>query len=416
MSKDMYLLSSFNKVINDNNKKFYFNTITKRQVIYSDFLVSSMDFFLSQSLDYTETRIEDKISQIITAELLYKGIIIPVSEKENEIEYLNSIVNFFSGISTTFFKSKNITEGELIISTNITHNSDRIIFCGIPFDFGSTKPGTRYGPRILREESSNMLFRGSDGFLFDISESKNIFFNKEIYDIGDINLPLNLKSQSLKKIQYLSCKLFEFGIPIFIGGDHLYTLPIIEGLYSYRQSPFTIVQMDYHLDIQLWGAFKNNKPIILTEPTHANFISWINHRIPDLSIFQVGVCNYQSIPENIDNADVCNYLKSIGIQLSNLEIAAYGWEKLLNKLPINQDIYLTIDIDVLNCIYIPNTGHASPLGISIIDFYKIIKYICKNNNLIGVDIMEFGNNDYLEKQAPKAEIVLNIILEIIKSI
>ena len=70
---------------------------------------------------------------------------------------------------------------------------------------------------------------------------------------------------------------------------------------------------------------------------------------------------------------------------------------------------------MFNRIYIPNTGYPSAMGMNIVDLYKIVKFLCKNNNVLGVDIMEFGSTDKYD-QTPMCDIILTILLQIIKNI
>lgn len=263
--------------------------------------------------------------------------------------------------------------------------------------------------------SNSITFRGKNNILLDLESKSNVFEGKEIYDIGDINLPLDSKSCSLAKVQKLAYSICTKGVPFFIGGDHLFSFPIIEAIHSYIKAPFLVVQLDYHLDVQLWGEFNNKMPRVLTEPTHANFISWLKFKVPELDILQIGVSNYNSIDSKISINDAFSYLKNIGTQISNTEIFSSSKEDILRKLPVGQRVYLTIDVDVLNRIYIPNTGYPSPLGIDILDFYNIVVNICKNNTIVGVDIMEFGSVQNYD-QSPMCEIILTLILQMIKNI
>ena len=407
-----YYFSSFNVNITEESRELIYNSITNRQVQNSSLFSNLLDKILDQGLENIEDGTGGKLLQLIVAELIHKGIIVPIEEKPREIEYLNSLVNFIP-IKNTFFRCKSLTEGKLSLLDN--RNDSRIIFCSIPYDFGAGVPGTRYGPKLLRNASESITFRGANSLLLDLDDKSDSFFGKEIYDVGNIHLPLNLQSHSLLKVQDLARQIYEKGFPFFIGGDHLFSFPIIEGIYSQRKKPFTVVQLDYHLDIQLWGEFKKGRPIALTEASHANFISWLKLKAPELKIIQIGVHNYQNLDGKINCKDAFSYLKNIGTQISNVEILTSRIDEILNKLPVGEDIYLTIDVDVLNRIYIPNTGYPASLGINISDFYNIVTNLCKNNTLIGVDIMEFGSvNNY--DQAPMCEIILTLILQVIKNI
>ena len=60
------------------------------------------------------------------------------------------------------------------------------------------------------------------------------------------------------------------------------------------------------------------------------------------------------------------------------------------------------------------TGFPSATGISIEDFVKIIRYLCQHNNIIGVDIMEFGKSYKDYEHYEMATLINCIILDIIK--
>ncbi len=408
----MYIFSSYNRT--QEKGTLYSNYVTKKNVKRSAVFDKFLKELLSQQLDKIESSVEGKLKQIITAELLYRGIIIPVEEKERELEYLKSLIKFTSP-DCTFFCKNLLTEAKLAI-LEADKKSNKIIFCGIPVDIGAPRPGTRHGPKLLRERSSGLMFRGNDAKLLDLMLKNDIFADKEIYDIGDVHLPLDNKAEYLNKVAYAAEKIYQKGTPFFIGGDHLFTFPLLEGVYKARgKKPFTLVQMDYHLDVQIWDEFEKNKPKVLTEPTHANFVSWAHKSIPGLKTYQIGINNYQSM-ESDNYLQASAYLKDIGVQISNLEVISSKEDMLMKQLPKGEEVYLTIDVDVLNKIYVPNTGYPAPLGMQLKDFYNIVTYICRNNNIIGVDVMEFGDSHKFDNQLSMCEIVVDIILQVIKNI
>lgn len=408
----LYYISSFNSVTIIDGKQFYQNTITKLYVSYSKNIESKIDKILNQQLSKIEISYSGIIFQLLTAELLYMGIIVPIEYKDKEEEYLNSIV-LFKLTDNAFFKSKLLTEYELLEQQ---FNIKDIIFCGIPSDIGSSKPGTRFGPYFLRKNSAKIVYRADGSCCLNLQKLDNVFDNKKIFDIGDINLPLEQKNESLKKVEYVSQMVSKRCIPFFIGGDHLFTLPIVKGIYNNRKNKdFTIIQLDNHLDVQIWGDFYCGKPKKLSIPNHGNFISWIKHYMPETNILQVGINNYQSVAEyNLNN--VIHYLNYIGQRITNTEIFNNNQEYLENKLPKNQDIYLTIDVDIINAIYMPSTGYPAETGINLETLFFIIKQICSYNNIIGIDIMEFSQNSHHEFYVRTSNIVNTLILEIIKEI
>lgn len=409
----LYYISSFNRVIMNNGNEVYQNAYTKLFIPYSESTEFKITKILNQQLSKLETSQSGIILQLLAAELLYMGIIVPVEHKEREAEYLDSII-LFKQDDNTFFNLKSLTEYQLF---SPSFNMKDVIFCGIPSDIGSDRPGTRFGPYILRSGSRGMV-SGMNGSVccLDLQKLNNIFSNKNIYDVGNINLPLNEASKYLEKVEYVSHLISKKGRPFFIGGDHLFTLPILKGIYSNRKNKnFTIVQLDSHLDIQVWGDFDNGYPKKLAVPDHSNFISWVKHCMPEISILQIGINNYQGISRsNLDN--VTHYLDSIGQRITNIEIFNNTQEYLKNKLPKNQDIYLTIDVDVINSVYMPSTGYPGAVGINLEMIFFIIKTICLYNNIIGVDIMEFAQSINREFHSRMSNIINSLILEILKGI
>lgn len=408
---NLYTLSSFNTLQHLGNKSTYENSVTGKGVLYSSYIIELINsIILKQQIAVLADDLNTRIFQIITCELLYRGIIVPVDKIDTEIEYLSSLIKIRKE-RISFFKSNNISEVKIEL---LDKEDKNVIFCGIPYDIGAKNPGTRFGPYLLRDRSNSIMFRHEQGpCLLDIYSNSNIFFKNFVYDFGDINLDMLSKREALQRVKDIASLISRNGIPFFIGGDHLFTFPIVEGIYKERGKVFSFVQFDYHLDIQVWGNFKDNKPEVLTSPTHSNFVSWIHNNIPELKKLQIGVDNYQSITRK-NSRNIVNYLEMVGSRISNIEIYKSPIEQICTKLPKGEDIYISIDVDVLNLIYINSTGYPAPTGISFKDFMILISYLCQHNTIIGVDIMEFGQNNKVEHHLYMSTIVVNIILEILK--
>lgn len=405
----LYFFSTYNKIIATGSQKKCYNTITKKSIRYTSLIRKAIKQALRQQLEYAEKDPGQKVLQIVTAELLYRGIIVPIDKKISEEEYLNKIT-FILPINQTFFKCSQITEEALSIA-----EEKAIIFCGIPYDIGAKYPGTRFGPELLRSRSRGLVYRADNPSILEITEKRDIFQNYKIYDLGDINLPLDMVTNSLERVKHV-IKLFSSkSIPFVVGGDHLFTLPLIEGLYEKFQGEFTVIQLDNHLDIQLWGNFKNKKPYKLSTPTHSNFISWLKNKYPKLDLYQIGVNAYQSVKSS-DAKAACDYLKNIGQQITNNEIMLLPRKEILDRIPVSKRVYLTIDVDVLNVVHMNTTGYPASVGIDMQEFFCIVDYITKNNSIIGIDIMEFGKNSKYDEHLSTSDLICNLILIILKNV
>jgi len=403
----MLQLSSFNKIIG----KELHNSITGKSVGYS----SRLEKYLPEIVNHNPETLSspsDKILSLLQHELLFRGLIVPqnitTSSKQEEI-YLTELVPIKLP-TTGFFNSK------VVDFRGLDKNSDKkmVLFLGVPCDLGAPRPGTRFGPQILRERSLNFNFRGRNFSVFDTSSKSDILKEKSVYDLGNITLPQVELSNWLKTIENVISQLPKSSIPITIGGDHSLSLGAIRGIYTKNQSTFTVVQMDYHLDVQIWGKFVNSKPT-LDKPTHANFMSWIRNDIPDLKILQIGIFDYQSIDCSTNQSiQTTEYLKNFSEILTNFSILSKEDKEIYRELPRDQNVYLTIDVDVINYNYMSHTGFPSATGISIEHFIKIIRYLCIHNNIIGIDIMEFGKSHKDHEHYEMATLINCVILDIIK--
>jgi guanidinopropionase len=110
-----------------------------------------------------------------------------------------------------------------------------VALVGVPFDGGTTnRPGTRHGPREIRNQSSLMRRINANGVTLRVA------------DLGDARVnPVDLRD-SLTKIEAFFTSIARAGaIPIAAGGDHLITLPILRAL---ARQPVGLIHFDTHSD------------------------------------------------------------------------------------------------------------------------------------------------------------------------
>src|SRR5213595_156742 len=99
-----------------------------------------------------------------------------------------------------------------------------VAIVGVPFDGGTSyRPGSRYGPREIRNQSS-------------LIRSHSFFQNVSPFD------RLNVADAGAR--------------PIVIGGDHSISLPVLRALAK-RHGPLALVQFDAHIDT--WDDYFGGK-------------------------------------------------------------------------------------------------------------------------------------------------------------
>jgi guanidinobutyrase len=116
-------------------------------------------------------------------------------------------------------------------------------FVGIPMDIGaSNRPGTRLGPRAIRDESRMLR-------PFNMATGAAPFEHLQVADLGDI--PIN--TFDLKKtcgiITEAYGEILSHGVvPLTLGGDHTLTWPVLRAIRD-RHGPVALVHVDAHADV-----------------------------------------------------------------------------------------------------------------------------------------------------------------------
>ncbi|MBU5678276.1 MAG: arginase family protein [Candidatus Aenigmatarchaeota archaeon] len=268
-------------------------------------------------------------------------------------------------------------EDLLYVTTSFAYNypleEADVIFLGIPFSSTSISESSRYAPTIVRE--SMKLIEG-----YSKKFNLNIFKSIKFCDLGDLEVvqgnyfrTAERLIETIKEIKERNPKAFL----IFIGGEHLITLPIIETL-----NPKSIISFDAHCDAR--------KEYLGEEFTHA---TWAFHAAKKAKIYYYGVRSFSE--EEKDNFDF----------------------KALREESIENPVYITIDVDVFDPSYVetglPTFGESGK-GISPKEFFNIIENIIKSQTLIAFDIVEISDNEIPSKTAMLASEIIKEVLAAMK--
>lgn len=246
-------------------------------------------------------------------------------------------------------------------------------FIGVPMDIGaSNRPGARFGPREIRDESRMLR-------PFNVSTGADPFNSLSIADIGDV--PINTFNL-LKSVQIIEDhydKVIEHDItPLSIGGDHTIVLPILRALKK-KYGKVGVVHVDAHADIN-----------------DEMFGEKIAHGTPFRRAMEEGLIDGDKVVQiglrgtgySIDEYD---WAKEQGFRVVQAEEC---WYKSLAPLMAevreqmgDHPVYISFDIDGLDPAFAPGTGTAEVGGLTIHQGIEIIRG-CKGMNVIGGDLVE----------------------------
>jgi len=290
------------------------------------------------------------------------------------------------------------------IHTNLETLSTDVAIFGVPWDEGvGYRPGARFGPRSLREYSTRFAFheRGvrKRGY-WDIENKKRYLEKVRLVDCGDqdvlyldVEKTFSAVTDSVGKI--LSAK----ALPVILGGDHSITAPVVRAFRKYK--PLHIVHLDAHLDYNdsIEGVLlANGSP--MKRISEFEFIG---------EIIQIGMRGIRAREEAYkDSLSRGNKIITI------TDFRGRGVDGVLRKIPKRGNLYITIDIDVLDPSIAPGTSSPEFNGMTYMEMKDLLAGIASRGKVVGFDVVEV--NPYLDPVGLTQSAAAMVILEFLGAI
>ncbi len=246
---------------------------------------------------------------------------------------------------------------------------------GIPFDSGTTyRPGTRFGPQGIRRISA--LYTPYNYELgVDLREQMTLC------DAGDVfTIPANLE-KSFDQISRGVAHIFSSGaLPLMLGGDHSIGFPCVRGIAQCTSKRIGIIHFDRHIDIQEKD---------LDERMHTTPWYWATS-LPNVSptnLVQLGIGGWQVPRQGVEVARQrnTNVLTIADIEKMGIEKAA---EIALDLAWQDTDaVYVSFDIDSVDCGFVPGTGWPEPGGFLPREALKLLGLVAAQG-ICGFEVVE----------------------------
>ncbi|MEM9465038.1 MAG: agmatinase [Actinomycetota bacterium] len=244
---------------------------------------------------------------------------------------------------------------------------------GVPFDLGtSNRPGARFGPRGIREES--VMIRP-----YNMATRAAPFDSLRIDDVGDVATNAFDKNDSIARIEAFVDDLLEHDvITVAIGGDHTIALPHLRALAK-KHGPLGMVHVDAHTDI--------NDDMFGEQVAHGTpFRRAVEEGLLDGDrVVQIGVRGTGYAADDFD------WSRQQGFRVVQVEEC---WHRSLEPLMAEVrekvaggPVYLSFDIDGLDPAYAPGTGTLEIGGLTTAQGLEIVRG-CWGLDLVGCDLVE----------------------------
>jgi guanidinopropionase len=248
-----------------------------------------------------------------------------------------------------------------------------IAIVGVPWDGGTTnRPGTRHGPRQLRDLST--MIRP-----LHPATGMNPFLLRNVADFGDSPVNPADVADALVRITGFFAKLKARDItPLSAGGDHLISYPILKALAV--DGPLGMVHFDAHTDLfdSYFGGFKYTHGTPFRRAIEDGYLD-------PRRVVQIGIRGTM-----YDGEDVAWGLER-GVRIIRIEeVEDRGIEAVMNEARAivgDQPTYLTFDIDSLDPSIAPGTGTPEIGGFTSREAQRMVRMLA-GLNFVGADLVE----------------------------
>lgn len=221
-----------------------------------------------------------------------------------------------------------------------------------------------------------------------------------LLDCGDLQIsPFESAALAQQKIAltWRSC-LAKGLVPVMLGGDHSVTYPALQAV-STEHPAFYVLHLDAHSDTYWSGTDQIYGDAV--PPHHANFMALALRDFPQIrQVVQVGL-------RGLANFNLPESPRQHVIWANDLQIGPAVFPD--PTLPI----YITLDLDVLDPIWLPGTGEALPGGLSLTQLALLLRDISRHRRVIGVDMVEL--NPTLDDSGRSVKTALEALLLLMNS-
>jgi agmatinase len=248
-----------------------------------------------------------------------------------------------------------------------------IAIVGAPTDdLVSDRPGTRFGPRAIRAASCP-----HGPHLEARIDAMDVL---RVVDFGDAAVLPADAARTHAAIEDLVGQVVDAGaLPIILGGDHSIAEPDIRAIAT-RRGPVGLIHFDTHTDTgqEVFGVELSHGSIMyrLVEQGHVEGSRYV----------QIGLRGYWPGETEF------TWQRSRGItSLFMHDVRDRGIRSVVEEaLEIvgGGPVFLSVDVDVLDPVYVPGTGTPEPGGMTSSDLLWACREICTRADVVGMDVVE----------------------------
>lgn len=246
------------------------------------------------------------------------------------------------------------------------YETAKVVVVPVPYDsttyYGG---GTKLGPDAIIEASRHME-------LYDLEQGKDIS-KQGIFTLESLEPSKNSPQETIERVEKVISKILRDNkFPLMFGGEHSLSLGPIRAL-SKKYKDLSVVHFDAHTDLR--DEFEGTK-------FHHGCVMRRSIEECNVQVTHVGI---RSVSE-----EEARYLKNGGKE-HNFVFYAEREEKPEDiAATLKENVYITVDVDVLDSSVMPSTGTPEPGGLSWYEILDVIREIAKSRKVVGADLVELA--------------------------
>lgn len=241
-----------------------------------------------------------------------------------------------------------------------------LVITGVPFDQAVThRPGTRFGPRAIREASTLQPYDPPYGWGF------NPLAEFAVTDYGDLAFDYARVADFPGRLTaHIRGILAARPGTVVLGGDHYITLPILRA-YAEKFGPLSVIHFDAHSD--LWADDDMGR---------------IDHGTMMYKAVRTGLVDPATSVQIGIRTECDDYLGMNVIDARTVHERGAAWTTARVKEIVGpRPTYVTFDIDALDPAFAPGTGTPVWGGLASWQAAAILRDLA-GINMVGGDVVE----------------------------
>ena len=241
----------------------------------------------------------------------------------------------------------------------------RFVVLPVPYDLTSTyRSGSRLGPAAILDASAHME-------LYD-EELRQETYLCGIHTLPFVEPDARGPAEMIETLRHITADVVQAGkIPVTLGGEHSISLACVQALQE-KYPALSVLQFDAHADLR---DVYQNSPY-----SHACVARRISECCP---LVQVGIRSMSA---------------EDAVFLSGSPVRSFSADFVLEEKDwcaaiaahLTGDIYISVDLDVLDPAFMSATGTPEPGGIGWKDVLRLVRTVSGKCRIRGFDVVELS--------------------------